>query len=143
MPWLSLYGTGATLHDAHRVADDRVEFTVWLSFIWIPLVPLGSYNARYAGEMKPDGITDEGHSFADLQRIPHDPRRLLRTFVVGLALAIIGLAPVAYMIVRTDGRAATKPEVVVIFAAILWPILIVWRAEAIRKRNLRPGSNQP
>lgn len=137
MAWLSLYGTGTTLHDAHRVSEERVEFSVWLSLIWIPLVPIGTYSALYAGEMKPDGITDEGHAFADLRRIPHDPRRLARVFVVGLTLAVVALTPVFYMIFRTDGRASTKPEIAAFFAAAIWPLLIVWTAEGRRKRALK------
>jgi len=135
--WYSIYGTGATIHGIERRRDGRVEFTSWLSVLWVPIVPLRSWSALYAGERPPDGITDEAHCFADVQRAPHDWGRNGRTLATGLAVAICAVAPAALMIARTDGRAATNGEMVIVFASAIWPVgLVIW-SERIRRRRLR------
>jgi hypothetical protein len=137
MGWYSAYGTGATLHGIERTEDGRVRFTSWLSVFWIPLVPLRSWSAVYVGEALPDGISDESHRFTDVRRIPHDWGRNIQTFARGVLVAALAVAPTAIMIARTDGRAATTVEMVIVFAGILWAVgLILW-TEHVRRRKLR------
>ena len=78
MSWFSVYGTGATIFGVERAAEGRVEFTVWLSLFWTPLIPISSWSAIHAGETI--GAFERNY-FADLVRIPHDGRRLRRTFL--------------------------------------------------------------
>src|SRR6185295_1886226 len=111
MSWYSAYGTGATLHGIVRMPDDRVEFTVWLSLFWMPLVPISSWSALYAGESV-GAIPGESHLFTDLRRIPHNGPRLARTFLGAVLLVFAAVAPVAVMIERTEGRAATTLEMI-------------------------------
>ena len=141
MKWFSIYGTGAMLHGIERSADDeeRIEFTSWLTVCWVPVFPLASYSAIYAGELMPDGITDEGYAFTDIQRIPHEGARLLQTFARGIVVMIVALAPAAYMIYRTNGRAASNLEFVFVLLAACWPVYLIVRAENIRKDSLRGG----
>src|SRR5262245_7685682 len=137
MSWYSIYGTGATIHGIERTDDGRVEFTSWLSLLWVPVIPLASWSAIYAGERPPDGLTDESHWFTDVRRIPHDWTRLLQTFVRCLLIAAIAVAPSAYMIARTQGRAATPLEMAVVFASCIWAVgLVIW-SERRRRKQLR------
>jgi hypothetical protein len=135
--WYSIYGTGATLHGVTRAADGRVEFTAWLSLFWIPLLPLSSWSGHYAGEADSLGDLERSERFTDLKRIPHDPFRLLQTSSRGLLTALLAAAPAAYMIYRTNGRAATIPEFILVLASALWPILLVIHAERSRRRTLK------
>jgi hypothetical protein len=137
LSWYSLYGTGATIHGIERRGDGRVEFTSWISVFWIPIVPLRSWSALYAGERPPDGLTDEAHCFADVQRVSHNWARNGRTLATGLAVAICAGAPTLIMAARTNGRAATGAEMVVVFASAAWALgLILW-SERHRRRRLR------
>ena len=137
MSWYSAYGTGATIHGIERADDGRVRFTSWISVLWIPVLPLASWSAIYAGERPIDGVFDESHYFVDLRRIPHDWPRIARTSVVGLLVALLAVAPSAVMIALTSGRAATKAEMVIVLAGVLWAVgLILW-SERVRRSKLR------
>jgi hypothetical protein len=138
MSWYSAYGTGANLYGIVRTPDARVEFTVWLSVFWMPLVPISSWSAVYAGESLPV-VPGEGHAFADLRRIPHDAGRLIRTFLGALALLLAVIIPIGVMIERTDGRAATTFEMVIIFALILFASGLIIFFEFRRRKKLQGG----
>ena len=131
-----MYGTGATLHGIETDLDGRVEFTVWLSLLWTPVIPISNWSAVYAGEIPPDGITDEGHAFADLKRIPHDWIKNVLIFVRGIVILTFAIGPCAFMIWLTDGRAATKLEMVFVFASIFWACTLVFYGDHRRKRKL-------
>src|SRR5437899_1825893 len=88
LSWYSIYGIGVTIHGIQRRPEGRVEFTSWISVLWVPIIPLRSWSALYAGERPPDGITDEAHCFADVHRVPHDWGRNARTFASSVALAV-------------------------------------------------------
>ena len=137
MPWYSMYGTGATIHGIEHDLDGRVEFTVWLSVLWIPLVPISSWSARYAGELPPDGLRGEGHAFVDLAPIPHDWLRIIGTVARSICCALVAVAPTAYMLVRTNGRGATSVEMVIVFASALWCIGLIFYMEHLRKKKLQ------
>ena len=143
MGWYSINGIGVTLHGASRsIADEgRVEFTSWISVFWVPVVPIRSYSALYLGETPPTGITDEGLAFTDVIRIPHDARKLLKTFLGGTFALALCIGPIAYLIVRTDGRAATKLEMALILALCCLPVYLVSRMESRRKAALRGDNN--
>lgn len=127
MGWFSCYGTGVTIHGVQSSgADDgRVEFTSWLSIFWIPIIPLRSWSAIYAGISLPHPIIDEGHAFVDLKRIQHDPSGLVQTFARGIFVLTAAVLPCAYMLYRTDGRAATIIELIIFFASAIWPVALV------------------
>jgi hypothetical protein len=136
MSWYSVYGTGALIYGIESDLDGRVEFTAWLSVLWVPLVPISSWSARYGGELHPDGLTD-GHAFVDLVKIPHDWVRVFGTFLSGMCCAILAVAPTAYLIARTEGRAATTVEMVLVFASILWCVGLIVFSEHLRKQRLQ------
>ena len=137
MSWYSINGTGATIHSIERTPEGRVLFTVWLSVLWIPFVPISSWSAVYAGEVPPNGLTYEGHYFADLVRIRHVWHRLVRTFVRSLIFAVIACAPAAFLIAHTHGRAATNVEMVFVFASAAWPVVLIILSERVRRRQLK------
>jgi hypothetical protein len=139
MSWFSAYGTGATLHGIVRMPDDRVEFTAWMSLFWMPLVPLSSWSALYVGESV-GAIPGEDHWFTDLRRIPHKGMRLARTFLGAVVLVAAAVAPLWVMIERTNGRAATTLEMIVVFACILWAAGLIISVEVNRGKKLRTGN---
>jgi len=141
MSWFSAYGTGATLHGIDRTADGRVRFTVWLSVFWMPLVPVSSWSAVYAGESE-EWSPDESHHFVDLVRVPHDWRRLVRTFGGAVLVVVAAVAPTAVMIEWTSGRAATTFEMILVFAFIIWAAGLILYFENDRRKRLR-GSRCP
>jgi hypothetical protein len=133
----SNHGTGVTIHDIRKTPDGRVEFTAWLSVLWIPLIPISSCSGLYVGEQPGDGIFDDGPSFACLERIPHDWIGIFQTFARTIVTVAIALAPSAYLIYRTQGRAATPIEMIFVIAAAAWPVFIIiglhrWRREKLQ-----------
>ena len=135
MSWYSVYGTGVTIHGVEPTDDGRVEFTSWLSVFWVPIVPLATYSAVYAGErLSGEG---ESHRFADLRRIPHEWGRVVQTFARGLLAAVVAVAPAAFMIAITHGRAATNAEMLLVLASATWPVILVLWCERVRRRKLR------
>jgi hypothetical protein len=137
--WFSVYGTGAMLYGIVQRPDGRVEFTVWLSLFWMPLVPLSSWSARYVGEAV-QAIPGESHWFADLERIPHNGVRLAKTFLGALLLVAAAVAPIAMMIERTNGRAATTAEMIIVLACTVWAAGLPISVELNRGKKLRTGS---
>ncbi len=131
-----MLGTGIVIYGVERNLDDRVEFTTWLCALWIPLIPLATWSALYLGELPPDGISDERHTFTDIQRTSHDGFRLVTTFARGLLCLVSIVAPIGYMILRTDGRAATKFEFCIIVALCVWPTVLLAIIQKRRKREL-------
>jgi hypothetical protein len=51
-----------------------------------------------------------------------------------LALAV---APIGYLIFRTTGRGATPAEMILVFAACGWPILVINLVERHRAKLLK------
>ena len=140
MSWFSVYGTGATLHGIDRTPEGRVKFTVWLSVFWMPLIPISSWSAVYAGEST-EWSPDETHCFIDLVRVPHDWRRLGRTFGGAILVVFAALAPTAVMIERTDGRAATTFEMILVLAFVGWAAGLILYFEYRRRKRLRGGQS--
>jgi hypothetical protein len=136
MNWYSINGTGATIHDIVRTPEGRVEFTVWLSLLWIPLVPISSWSAVHIGDSN-DAFFYDGANFSDLVRRKHDWAGLIQTFARGMATLLVCVAPATYMIFRTQGRAATPLEMVFVFASAAWPVLVIIGLERYRKNKLK------
>lgn len=140
MKTFSHYGVGIKVHGIEHRSDGRVEFTLWFTMFWIPVVPLSSWSAHYAGELPPDGIREDGHCFNDPVRIRRDPLCHIRTFARSMLVLALAAAPTAILIHRTTGRAATPVEMVFVFAAAVWPVLLILFMERQRRRLLRGAS---
>jgi len=135
MWWVSIYGSGLTIHGVERTPDDRVEFTVWLSIFYIPLIPITSWSGLYDGEIPTDGITDGGPKFVNLVRRPHDWVAIVQTFARGMLMLAIAIAPAAYMMWRVRGRGANNVEMVFVFASAAWPVLLIIATDRYRKNK--------
>ena len=131
-----MLGTGIVIYGVERNLDGRVEFTTWLCALWIPLIPMATWSAQYLGELPPDGISDESHTFIDIQKTSHDGFRLITTFVRGALCLTSIVAPIGYMILRIDGRAATKLEFCIIIMLCIWPTALLAIIQKRRKREL-------
>jgi hypothetical protein len=138
MQTFSHYGIGVKVHDIEKRPDGTVEFTLWFTVFWIPVVPLSSWSGEYSSEVAPDGIREDGHSFRNLERIQRDSLCYLRTFSRSVLVLALAIAPAAYMIHRTSGRAAPSVEIIFVFASALWPVLLILLLEKHR-RNLLKG----
>ena len=141
MNTFSHYGIGIKAHAIERRPNGRVEFSLWFTAFWIPIIPLSSWSALYAGELPPDGIREDGHCFKDLVRIQRDALRYIQTFIRSLPILALAIAPTAILIHRTTGRAATPIEMVLVFAAAAWPVLLVLLIERQRRKFLKAPTN--
>lgn len=135
MGWISVCGTGATIHDV-RFERERALFTTWLSLFWVPLIPVRSWSAIWLCHRPADGLRQGSEVFIDLRRTPHEPLRLLKTFGAGLLGACVALGPMAFMIARVTDRAATTGEVVVVLATAAWPMVVLTWVERMRRSRL-------
>src|SRR6266571_478159 len=106
MKTFSHYGVGVKVHGIERKPDGRVEFTLWFTFFWIPLIPLSSWSAVYRGEFH-DTIREDGHYFEALVRIQRDALCYIRTFTRSVLVLALAIVPFTILIHRTTGRAAT------------------------------------
>jgi hypothetical protein len=132
----SHYGIGVKVHAIERRADGRVEFTLWFTVFFIPIIPLSSWSGVYRGEFH-DAIREDGHYFTDLVRIERGLLCHVQTFMRSLLVLALAIAPAAYLIHRTSGRAATTLEMVLVFASDAWPVLLVILIERQRRKLLR------
>ena len=136
MKTFSHYGVGVKVHAIERRPDGRVEFTLWFTIFFIPVFPMSSWSAVYSGEFH-DAIREDGHYFTDLVRIDRGLLCHVQTFTRSLLVLALAVAPAAYVIVRTTGRAATSVEMVLVFASAAWPVLLMLLIERKRRRLLR------
>jgi hypothetical protein len=139
MRTFSNHGIGVKVHAIRRRPDGRVEFTLWFTVLWIPLIPLSSWSGVYRGQFH-DAIREDGHYFENLVRIRRDVFIHLQTFLRSMFVLILAIAPAAVMIERTTGRAATPAEMVLVFASAAWPVLLVILIERQRRKLLRGPS---
>lgn len=133
MAWFSAYGTGATMFDVEPEPEGRVRFTVWLSFFFVPIVPLSSWSAIYLGETI---AATEQNYFKDLVRVPHVPWRLARTFFLAMLSTLVTIGPLAFMIHRKTGRAGTRAEATIALSLVFLATGIIIGQEWNRGRKL-------
>jgi len=136
MKTFSHYGVGVKAHAIERRPDGRVEFTLWFTLCWIPLIPLSSWSAVYRGEFH-DVIREDGHYFEDLVRIQRGGLCYVQTFTRSVLVLALAIAPAAILIHRTSGRAATPVEMIFVFASAAWPVLLVILIERQRRKLLK------
>lgn len=137
MQTFSHYGIGVKVHDIEKRPDGTVEFTLWFTFFWIPIIPLSSWSGEYTGEVALDALREDGHAFNNLKRIQRDSLCYLRTFSRSLLVLALAVAPSAYMIYRTTSRAATTLEMIFVFASALWPVILILLVEKHRRNLLK------
>lgn len=133
------YGVGIKAFAIERKPNGRVEFTLWATVFFLPIWPLSSWSAIYAGPVRPDGIKEDGHRFNDVVRIQRDFFTFAQTVSAAIMVLTVAIAPIAYLIFRTTGRAATNIEMILIFASCVWPVVVVNLVER-RRRKLLTGA---
>ncbi|HLX95225.1 MAG TPA: hypothetical protein VKU37_05730 [Verrucomicrobiae bacterium] len=136
MEVFSHYGVGIKAFAIERKPDGRVKFTLWATVFCMPVFPLSSWSAIYAGPVRPDGIKEDGHRFDDAVRIQRDFISYVRTLSLSVMMLALAIAPAAYFIFRTTGRGATPIEMIFVFAACIWPVVVVSLAERHRHHLL-------
>lgn len=134
------YGIGSKAFAIERRPNGRMEFTLWATVFFVPVWPLSSWSAIYAGPVRPDGIKEDGHRFDDAARIGRDFISYVRTLTASIITLAIATAPIAYFIFRTTGLAATSIEIVLVFASCVWPIVVVSLVERRRRKLLTATS---
>ena len=139
MEVFSHYGVGIKAFAIERKPNGRVEFTLWATAFFLPVWPLSSWLAIYAGPVRPDGIKEDGHRFDDAVRIQRDFISYAQTFTAAILVLAVAILPIAYLIFRTTGRAATSIEMILVFASCVWPIVVVSLVER-RRRKLLTGA---
>ena len=138
MEVFSHYGVGIKAFAIERKPDGRVEFTLWATIFFIPVWPLSSWSAIYAGPVRPDGIKEDGQRFDDPVPVQRDFSSCAQTLSASVMMLALAIAPAAYLIFRTTGRAATPIEVIFVFASCAWPVVVVNLVER-RRRKLLTG----
>ncbi|MBL8821249.1 MAG: hypothetical protein JNJ77_01585 [Planctomycetia bacterium] len=120
----SMYGTGLRWMSIEQVSPDKVNATLWVSLIFIPLIPLRRWLCRFAGY---DGslvfLAHEVESplLEKLERTPVTLSSVLSTYVWALVTCCFLFSPIAFMIWWTNQRAALPFEIVLIF---FWIIVV-------------------
>ena len=137
MEVFSHYGVGIKTYAIERKPDGRVEFTLWFTVFWIPVWPLSSWSGVYAGPIHHDGIKEDGHRFTDTVRIHRDALCYIQTVTLSLLLLALAIGPIGWLIFRTSGRSATPMEMILVYAACVWPVALVILIERRRTRLLK------
>jgi hypothetical protein len=133
----SIVGTGIRLGSFEREQSDALVATLWLTLFFVPVIPLRRVRCRYLGESKMTHPHDEtSPCFEILDRLPLSPFAILATWVLALVSIIAALAPIAFMLWFTNGRAANTYEVILALLAAAWPVAFLVILEKRRRRML-------
>ncbi len=138
----SVLGTGLRIYGIKRIDDDRLQFTLWISVLFLPLIPISTWSATYIAPAQCHLPTDEQHLFYNLIRHKHHGAEYVRTFAAGILAYLTGVCPAVIMIVITRGRAATSAELVLALASAIWPLVVLFHVLQRQKAILKGGSFQ-
>jgi|SRR6185369_5583875 len=136
MEVFSHYGVGIKVFAIERRPNGRVEFTLWATVFFLPVWPLSSWSAVYAGPVRPDGIKEDGHRFDNPVRIQRDFMSFTRTLTKAALVLVVAIAPITYFIFNTSSEGGTVMEMVLVFAACAWPVVVVTLIEHRRRKLL-------
>ncbi len=117
----SLYGCGLRVLGIVPLGGGEMRATLWLTLIYVPLMPLGTWRVAYSGESQSfvDGV-DDILLFRKLERLPLDFAGAVKTLCFGWAVFVIAFGPLVVLFLRVMNRAANNVEIVLLFASILW-----------------------
>jgi hypothetical protein len=146
----SFYGTGVRIYGLEPEPPDCVVLTQWLTLLFIPIAPLRRAKCRYHGEAFSDGHTDPAQRIELVERLPLSLSSICATYLLSWAGLLAMIGPIAFMIWRTQNRAATVPEMIVVLAftvgLALLPFFVEWRQkqvlEASRRQEQREAAEQ-
>jgi hypothetical protein len=117
----SLYGCGLRVLGIVPLGGGEMRATLWLTLIYVPLLPLGTWRVVYCGETLAfaEGI-DDILLFRKIERLPLDFSGAVKTLCVGWAVLVIACGPLVVVFLRVMNRAANNVEIVLLFASIIW-----------------------
>jgi hypothetical protein len=137
----SFYGTGVRLHGLEPEPPDLVVVTHWLTLFFIPVAPLRRVKCRYEGEVLSEGGMDSALRFEIVERLPLSWSSVCATYLWNWIALLVTLGPVAFLIWRTQGRAATTAEMALLLGCIivlgLLPFYVEWRQKQVLEGSWR------
>ena len=133
----SVNGTGIRLLDYLRVSADTYEVTRWLTFFFVPLIPIGTLLIR-PGTMENVG-TSTRSSFTILEKRPMRWKRVARMYGMSLLAAL----PITLCAVfETPGENTNMWLALVIFS-FLWAIACLVYAQRGSRAVYHAPAAQP
>jgi hypothetical protein len=144
----SFYGCGVRILGITPLGSRELRVTLWLTLIYVPLLPLGTWRVAYCGETPAfvDGV-DDVLLFRKLERLPLDLVGALTTLCIGWAVFLAGCAPLVLIFVRVMNRAANAVEMILLFASMLWLCGVAFAHMHWQKRSAErardAGSDHP
>lgn len=135
MKWQAINGTGLTFHGVERTSEERVTFTIWFSILWVAIFPLSSYSALYnpVGQEK---VAPASYEFTDIQKVPHNTQRLVRTLLTNWCVAVVAFTPMIISMKQMRQGAIPPIELVCIIASCAWPTLVLHISQKQRHKKL-------
>lgn len=122
----SVLGTGIRAMGFEPEPPNEVILTFWITLIFVPVIPIGRKRCRYVCDATPLGPELEaGPGFDVLEKLPLSLTSVVSTYLGALVALSVTLAPIAYMIWRTQGRAATFVEFILVVLCAIWPVVFV------------------
>ena len=117
----SVNGTGIRLLDYRRVAADTYEATRWLTFFFVPILPIGTWLIRPgSAEGAGTGMT---YKFQILEKRPLQWRRVGRMYLMNL----IALLPItAFVLFYKPGGDSPNMFFALMILSILWMFAALW-----------------
>jgi hypothetical protein len=130
LPAWSVNGTGITHMGHAKQPDGTYLATRWITVLFFPLVPLSSWIIRPLREVALPGF-ESRREFEIVRRAPLEPLEVLRTYGRAVAVAVVGLGPLAIVfeaglyahLQKTD----KDMSVAVVMAAVFWLLAVmIW-----------------
>jgi hypothetical protein len=130
----SSYGCGLMQLGLRRGEEGILETTRWITLFFVPLVPLSRWRGRCLGTASQFGPDhDESFLFEPVDRLPLDPRGLVRTALSGWCLFAIAVGPAVGCILWVP-QPPNNAQLALVLGSCVWPLLVTiwvkrrWRA---------------
>jgi hypothetical protein len=136
----AVFGIGVRVLDHRRVDDDTYDATRWLTILFLPVVPLGSFRIRprVATSTNLGAVIETTYQAELLGRVRTTAARVIRMYLLGWLVApIVMLGPVAAGLVfanlHDDGRPSPLKSALLV-AGCLWCVVAVGILDHRRER---------
>ena len=126
LPLTSFYGIGVTLLDYRPSSAQTYEVTRWITFLWLPLIPISSWRIRpIKSESVNLGFAIGGQqNFEILEDRPLQLNRVLKTYALGYLIGAMAVLPMILAITFFP-KPPTTLQTTLLVASAIWPILIL------------------
>ena len=133
----STFGCGVRSQVRLDEETGAIDVTRWITLASAPVLPLSRWKAEYAGSVFPEVLLDPSVRFRATERLPLEFVPIQATYLRGYAILLAAVLPAASMIIRTEGRAATAWEFLLVILSTLWPSAIMIYVLILPGRRLR------